>query len=382
MKQPSISRESSSYTPRAVHRSVLANGSLILLTLLLSGCGSSDDSGGGGCNLGLAILTLGIGCIAQDLGIPVTYGSGNSANSSPTTTAPPPEPPAPPPPPVRSAEDSPLISFEAFDVEPNDHIATASPASFPRPLVPEQSVGFFVKGNINNRPYGADSYDVVDTYAFTAARSRTFVIQLCAAQNLCNPLTLGGSIDVAIAYFSVVDQSGNVLLTSRGNTVSGNVQHLSVDAGVLYYVVVTVEFDVLEEQEYRLQVFEALTEPAPELLQKPDTVAPALVASSAPPVGLSVTLDWIPPTQNVDGTPVLDLAGYNVYFGNLSGIYTDFRLLDNPGLVTYVLDLPGSGEWFVAVTAINSAGNESDFSNEVRVNVICECDLPPPGYMP
>jgi len=77
MKQPSISGESSSYTPRAVNRSVLANGSLILLTLLLGGCGSSDDSGGGGCDLGLAIFTLGIGCIAQDLGIPVTYGSGS-----------------------------------------------------------------------------------------------------------------------------------------------------------------------------------------------------------------------------------------------------------------------------------------------------------------
>jgi hypothetical protein len=63
--------------------------------------------------------------------------------------------------------------------------------------------------------------------------------------------------------------------------VSGNVQHLRVDANVLYYVVVTVESNVLGEQEYRLQVFEALTEPA----------------------------------ENVNGTPVLDLAEYNVYFG-------------------------------------------------------------------
>ena len=52
MKQPSIIRASSSYTPRAVNRSVLANGYLILLTLLLGGCGSSDDSGGGGLQPG------------------------------------------------------------------------------------------------------------------------------------------------------------------------------------------------------------------------------------------------------------------------------------------------------------------------------------------
>jgi hypothetical protein len=380
MKQSLIYRGSSSCSSRPANTSVLAKACLIILTLLLGACGSSDDSSGG-CDLGLAIFTLGIGCIAQDLGVPVTYGSGSSGNSSPTTTAPPPQPPTAPPPSVGSAEDSPLISFEAFDVEPNDDLATASAASFPSPLVPEQSVGFLVEGTINNRPYGADSYDVVDTYAFTAARSRTFVFQLCSFRSSCNPLTLGGSIDVATAYFSVIDQSGSVLLSSRGNNVSGNVQHLNIDAGVLYYVKVTVENTVLEEQEYTLRVFEALTEPAPELLQKPNTAAPVLMIPDAPPVGLLVSLDWIPPTENENGTPVLDLAGYIVYFGSLSGIYTDFRALDNPGLVTYVLDLPSSGEWFVAVTAINSAGNESDFSNEVAVNVICECDLPP-GDMP
>ena len=378
MKQPLTNGESSSYTPKAVNRSALANGSLILLTLLLGACGSSDDSDGGGCNLGLAILTLGLGCIAQELGIPVTYGSGSSANPSPARTTPPPEPPTTPPP-VGSAKDSPLISFKAFDVEPNDDVATASAASFPSPLVPEQSVGFLVEGLINNRPYGAGSYDIVDTYAFTAARSRTFVFQLCAARNSCDPLTLGGSINVAIAYFSVVDQSGTVLLSSRGNTVNGNVQHLRVDAGVLYYVVVTVENTVVGEQDYTLRVFEALTEPNPELLQKSDPVAPLLTVDTA--TWLTATLDWTPPTMNEDGTPLADLAGYNVYFGPQPGVYLDFRHLDNPGLVTYVLDLPSSGSWFIAISALDSTGVESDFSNEIVVDVICECDLPP-GDMP
>ncbi len=68
----------------------------------------------------------------------------------------------------------------------------------------------------------------------------------------------------------------------------------------------------------------------------------------------------------------------------MSGIYTDFHRLENPGLVTYVLDLPSSGSWFIAITALDSAGNESDFSNEVGVSVMCECDLPPgdPALVP
>jgi hypothetical protein len=85
--------------------------------------------------------------------------------------------------------------------------------------------------------------------------------------------------------------------------------------------------------------------------------------------------------MNVDGTPLLDLAGYNVYYGSLSGIYTDYRVLDNPGLVTYMLDLPSSGSWSIVITALDSVGNESALSNEVVVSVICECDLPPPGEM-
>jgi hypothetical protein len=106
-------------------------------------------------------------------------------------------------------------------------------------------------------------------------------------------------------------------------------------------------------------------------------LAPVLAVPLDPMPGSQVvTLDWIPPSQNDNGTPLTDLAGYNVYFGPAPGMYLDFRHLDNPGLVTYVLDLPSSGFWFIVITALDSAGNESDFSNEV--GLLSE-PLPPPG---
>ena len=36
----------------------------------------------------------------------------------------------------------------------------------------------------------------------------------------------------------------------------------------------------------------------------------------------NVTLSWIPPTTNADGTPLTDLAGYKIYFGVSSKNYT------------------------------------------------------------
>lgn len=36
-----------------------------------------------------------------------------------------------------------------------------------------------------------------------------------------------------------------------------------------------------------------------------------------------IELCWVPPTQNVDLSPLTDLSGYNIYMGNTSGNYTN-----------------------------------------------------------
>lgn len=85
------------------------------------------------------------------------------------------------------------------------------------------------------------------------------------------------------------------------------------------------------------------------------------------PVGSgSVTLNWQPPTQNADGSPLLDLAGYNIYVGTGSNSY-DYReiRLDNPGLTAYVVNNLQPGTYYFAATAYNSSGIESSFSGEI-----------------
>ena len=68
----------------------------------------------------------------------------------------------------------------------------------------------------------------------------------------------------------------------------------------------------------------------------------------------SATLSWTPPTQNSDGSPLVDLAGYKIYWGTASGSYTSVVQLGNPGLATYVVDGLASGAtYYFAVSAFN-----------------------------
>jgi len=83
----------------------------------------------------------------------------------------------------------------------------------------------------------------------------------------------------------------------------------------------------------------------------------------------SVTLSWVPPTENMDGTPLLNLKGYEIHYGNASGAYSTTIPIDNPGVTRYVIDGLGAGTYYFAVTAHTTTGAESDFSGEVTTTI-------------
>ena len=58
-----------------------------------------------------------------------------------------------------------------------------------------------------------------------------------------------------------------------------------------------------------------------------------------------------------------NLAGYKVYWGTTAGSYSSSVTLMNPGLATYVVSNLTPNNYYFAVTAINSTGTESVFSN-------------------
>ena len=76
----------------------------------------------------------------------------------------------------------------------------------------------------------------------------------------------------------------------------------------------------------------------------------------------SVTLTWTAPMQNEDGSQLMDLAGYRIYWGTTPGNYTDSVTIDNPGLTTYVVDGLLAGTYEFVATAYDADGVESAYS--------------------
>jgi hypothetical protein len=83
----------------------------------------------------------------------------------------------------------------------------------------------------------------------------------------------------------------------------------------------------------------------------------------------AVTLSWQAPTENLDGSALTDLKGYKVHYGAASKSYSDTIQVANPGLTAYVVQNLPSGKYYFAVTAYNSAGQESSLSPEVSTQV-------------
>ena len=108
------------------------------------------------------------------------------------------------------------------------------------------------------------------------------------------------------------------------------------------------------------------------------SVSDGSTTSSLPPFSIavsrdepgSVTLEWLPPDRNTDGSYAGDLAGYVIYWGTEPGSYDQQVRIDNVGLTAYVVDSLTPATYYFAATAFNSAGIESGYSNEVERTVV------------
>lgn len=96
----------------------------------------------------------------------------------------------------------------------------------------------------------------------------------------------------------------------------------------------------------------------------PGTPVPTATSSSD-----AVTLNWTPPTENTNGSPLTNLSGYNIHYGTASGAYTQTISVSNAGIATYVVDDLTPGTYYFAVGAVNSQGTESPASSEVSATV-------------
>lgn len=86
--------------------------------------------------------------------------------------------------------------------------------------------------------------------------------------------------------------------------------------------------------------------------------APAVVAGTA-------ILSWSPPTKNVDGSPLTDLAGYVVRYGTSSTALNNKLSVASASSTAVEITSLSPGNWVFAVSAINAANVESQISTIV-----------------
>jgi len=106
----------------------------------------------------------------------------------------------------------------------------------------------------------------------------------------------------------------------------------------------------------------ALLQVPVEVPQKPQPPQPQ---PPQPATTQPITFMWEPPTENTNGSALVDLQAYRVYSGTTRGNLKARVTLRNPGLATYMLKPASTAERYYAISAINSKGAESELSNIV-----------------
>jgi len=122
-----------------------------------------------------------------------------------------------------------------------------------------------------------------------------------------------------------------------------------------------------------LPAFEITVNPAASASSSPaSTLTPP--ASSTPSTANStignVTLGWVAPTENTNGTNLTNLGGYKIYYGTVSKQYTTSVSVSSPATLSYVIDALTVGQtYYFTVTAVSATGTESSYSPELSATI-------------
>src|SRR5262245_12835187 len=83
----------------------------------------------------------------------------------------------------------------------------------------------------------------------------------------------------------------------------------------------------------------------------------------------AVTLTWVPPTQNTDGSVLTNLSGYRIYYGTSSSALNQTVTLNNAGLSAFVVQNLSPATYYFALKTLTSGGAESTLSQVVSKTV-------------
>ena len=103
------------------------------------------------------------------------------------------------------------------------------------------------------------------------------------------------------------------------------------------------------------------------------SVSDGIATTSLPAFNLSVTaaaagsaiLSWTAPTLNDDGSPLTNLAGFNVHYGQSAGSLTQNTQVAGANASSFTVSNLATGTWYFALSAYTSAGTESSLTSVV-----------------
>jgi hypothetical protein len=93
----------------------------------------------------------------------------------------------------------------------------------------------------------------------------------------------------------------------------------------------------------------------------------ASAAPSAEP-GAAV-VNWDVPTQNANGTPLKDLAGYTILYGSSPDAMDQTVEINDISTTSYAINGLGKGTWYFAVVSVTTSGESSTLSDVVSKTI-------------
>ncbi|HEY6925541.1 MAG TPA: putative Ig domain-containing protein [Steroidobacteraceae bacterium] len=89
------------------------------------------------------------------------------------------------------------------------------------------------------------------------------------------------------------------------------------------------------------------------------SIVVAAAGSPTSPSTGSATVSWVPPAANTDGSALVDLSGYRIYYGTAANNLSQSVTVGSAASTRYVLSGLAAQTWYFSMTAYNSAGGES-----------------------
>ena len=89
----------------------------------------------------------------------------------------------------------------------------------------------------------------------------------------------------------------------------------------------------------------------------------AIKVSTATASTGSATVQWANPTQNTNGTTLMNLAGVHLYYGTSASALTHEITVASTTQTSYVISGLTAGTWYFGATAYNTSGVQSAMSD-------------------